>query len=79
MKLRTAIELAVDEWMTNDDIKQGDVPVSIDRLLESFKAYLQGRLPVTKAIFGKCLTKRFFKKQNIVTWEQQYYVNKEAI
>lgn len=76
MKLRTELESLLSEYIALRGIAPGNVPVSINEFLLNFQLYVNNSIPVSKAMLGRALTKRFLKKQSRKTLEQQYFINK---
>jgi len=78
MKLREEFEVLVDAFIAANGLSKGTVPVSIQAILEALEAFSDGTVPVSKAMLGRALTKRFLKKQSKKTLEQQYFLNKSV-
>lgn len=76
MKLREAFESKVSQWVQYVNLEPGSTPLPVEKLLAHFTKYVNNSVPVTKAMFGRSLTRRFLKKQSSLTKEQLYYVNK---
>lgn len=77
MKLREEFDKKVDQWLISNSIEAGSTGISVNILLEDFSRFVNSTIPVTKAMFGRVMTKKFIKKQNRKTLEQEYYINKE--
>jgi len=75
VKLNDKIKGLFEEWVESRGLSDGAYETSVDTLLVAFLGYVDGKVPVTKAYFGRLLTSRFLKKQNRKTLKQNYYVN----
>lgn len=73
--IKKEFESKFEQFVTEQGLERGLIPVSIDSILSAFAAYA-GAIPVSKALIGRALTKRYLKKQSTETLTQCYYLNK---
>lgn len=75
--LKRKFESTFEKWIEEENIKPGVESVSINTLHYYFTIYVGEEFPVTKKMLGRCLSVKFFKKQNTKTGTQEYYINKK--
>lgn len=79
MKLREEFDKKLEQWLEKSNLSTGSTGVSVNILIEDFNRFLQGSLPVSKAMFGRAMSARFLKKQNRKTLEMEYFVDASLV
>jgi len=81
-RLRIDAEKHLDQWIKDADLRQGNTPNSAAKLLDAFLEYLHCRgvtVPVSKHLFGRLMTARFYKNQNRSNYKMAYYLCKDYV